>query len=590
MEDSFLADWDTVRTAHKQVLNSIEHRRLAWQDMPMVMETKRTSLARIQQSTATRRQAMASGMEGPLPDPCQDYQALKCMAEHGSDGVRVSHICAFCWRVNGNRHTHPESNCRKAKEAAKSKKAKRKPGKKQEQPLKQASSLFDGTPGDPQVVVVSNNLVVGVDSLSVSTDSEEEPVPVVMAAPPSHVINSPEDRDFVSNKVFNARDAHNYIIDGASHFIPDHNTRSDGPITPHLTRFPLCPGPGALDAASAMPPPRASVGFVHDSPDLAKIYDVVAASGVPNYRGARIPLSHGLNIAEWRKSEHLLEDRSLVDMLAFGFPVGYQAMDPPALGTRNHSSAVNNPLHVRKYLDVERSHQAIVGPFQEPPFQPWFRTNLVMTRPKQDSSDFRVILDMSYPPGDGVNAYIPSTALDGAEFKLRLPSPLDLAARMRECGRGCLLFKADLSRAYRQLRSDPVDWPLLGIHWGDEQFVDVSVPFGLRHEAVATVVKDESGAIMHPYIDDTAAASIPIEAHSHSLRLWTVLVLMPPPTSVSPPQLGCHGWEFSLTPLPCQWPLTPPRSERRPTSVRSSCAQTWSLIGACRFSSGRSST
>ena len=134
MEDSFLADWDIVRTAHKQVLNSIEHRRLAWADMPMVMETKRTALARIQQAAAARRQASASGVGGSLPDPCQDYQSLSCnlSAEHDHDGIKVSHICAFCWRVNGNRHTHPETNCRKAKEAAKAKKSKRKPGKKQE--------------------------------------------------------------------------------------------------------------------------------------------------------------------------------------------------------------------------------------------------------------------------------------------------------------------------------------------------------------------------------------------------------------------------------------------------------------------------
>ena len=353
-----------------------------------------------------------------------------------------------------------------------------------------------------------------------------------MVPDPVISLGNGSDEDFSHGKTFNVADVHTYFVDGASNLIPDHSTGSGNSHATQVPRFPSCPGPAALDAASAMPRPRASREFSRTNPDLARIYNTVAASGVPNYRGARIPLSHGLNVAEWRRCEHLLDDKSLVDMLAFGFPVGYQASEPPALGVRNHSSAVRNPLHVHKYLQVERSHQAIAGPFRAPPFRPWFRTNPVMTRPKRDSTDFRVILDMSYPPGDGVNAYIPASALDGAEFKLRLPSPLDLAYRMRQCGRGCLLFKADLSRAYRQLRSDPLDWPLLGIHWDEEDYVDVSVPFGLRHgasacqrttEAVARVVKEESGAIVHPYIDDTAAASIPLEAQAHYNNLLEVM-------------------------------------------------------------------
>ena len=145
---------------------------------------------------------------------------------------------------------------------------------------------------------------------------------------------------------------------------------------------------------------------------------------------------------------------------------------------------------------------------------------------------YEVILDLSFPDNESVNSAIPSECLDRAPFKLRLPLPGDLAALMRRHGPGCLLYKVDLSRAYRQLRSDPLDWPFLGISWQDQDYVDVSVPFGLRHgasacqrtmEAVSSIVKQESGADTEPYIDDTAGASVPDLAQEHYQALLDLM-------------------------------------------------------------------
>ena len=133
--------------------------------------------------------------------------------------------------------------------------------------------------------------------------------------------------------------------------------------------------------------------------------------------------------------------------------------------------------------------------------------------------------------GHSINSCIPAGRLDRASFKLRLPNPWDLAESI-QCGRGALLYKADLSRAYRQLRSCPRDWPLLMIKWKYEVFVDVAVPFGLRRgasacqrtmEAVAEMVKEEVGARLHPYIDDTSGAAVPEPAQSHYERLLSCI-------------------------------------------------------------------
>ena len=109
------------------------------------------------------------------------------------------------------------------------------------------------------------------------------------------------------------------------------------------------------------------------------------------------------------------------------------------------------------------------------------------------------------------------------------------------------MYKVDLSRAYRQLRSDPLDWPLLGIGWQGESYVDISVPFGLRQgasacqrttEAVVQIAGHEHGVEAEPYVDDTAGASVPHEADGHYGGLLRVMenlgLVAAPHKSVAP--------------------------------------------------------
>ena len=313
-------------------------------------------------------------------------------------------------------------------------------------------------------------------------------------------------------------------IDGATLFVPPHITSDSGTGCNRLSAFPVLPAEGALGADALLQRPRADSGFRALEPGLVKIYDAVVRVGVPNYRGARVPVPSALNIPAWRQAEHLLDDQSLVDCLEFGFPVGFMGNTPPATSIQNHTSARANPSHILDYLATEKGHDTMVGPFHAPPFSPWFRTNPAMTRPKRDSDKLRVILDVSYPQECSVNSHVPCGSLDGADFKLRLPTPSDLAALVRRLGKGCLMYKVDLSRAYRQLRSDPFDWPLLGIEWDDQFYMDTAVPFGLRHgasacqrttEAVVTLARIRHEAMAYPYIDDTAGAALPDRAMVH---------------------------------------------------------------------------
>ena len=61
----------------------------------------------------------------------------------------------------------------------------------------------------------------------------------------------------------------------------------------------------------------------------------------------------------------------------------------------------------------------------------------------------------------------------GEPVSLSHPTVDDIAESIVQLGPGCLLFKHDLKRAYRQLPVDPFDYLLLGYSWRDKLFFDV---------------------------------------------------------------------------------------------------------------------
>ena len=321
--------------------------------------------------------------------------------------------------------------------------------------------------------------------------------------------------------------------------------RVDSEEKNQLPRFPSCPGPGA--GKMRLQRPRAGEQLRRQFPGWARVYSQVRESATPNYRGVKIPLESGLNIEAWRKRAHLISDGSLIDMLQYGFPVGFEGEVRPKESLPNHGSAVKFPGDIRRFIDKECTLKAMIGPFKQAPFPGWDRVNPLMSRPKRDSVERRVILDLSYPEGQSVNSSIPGNKLDQAEFKMRLPNPWDLARGIMAVGKGARLYKVDLSLAYRQLRTCPLDWPLLTVRWDEETFIDTAVPFGLRHgasacqrttEAVSEVVAAEVGASTYPYVDDTSGVAVPVTAdihYAHLLECMGDLGLEAAPGKCTPP-------------------------------------------------------
>lgn len=305
--------------------------------------------------------------------------------------------------------------------------------------------------------------------------------------------------------------------------------------------------------------PREQLDAQHET--LLPIYNAVRASGTPNYRGARIPLPHGLRMETWR--EYFPHDVALCDFLEFGFPANYCAPHPPTPTFTHHNSALLHAAHVDHYIDTERSHNALVGPFSAAPFT-WIQTSPLMTREKRGSPHRRVILNLSAPTGQSVNAGIPRDCYLGAPFKLSLPTANSLKTQIIEAGRGCFLWSRDLSRGYRQLRTDPLDWPLLGIRWRGSYYFDCAIPFGLRfgakcmHETTSavTTLLNREGFPSLCYIDDIAGAHADANTAQHGFtraqQLLDDLGLREADEKATPPStsmtwLGVHFDTVAMT-------------------------------------------
>ena len=68
------------------------------------------------------------------------------------------------------------------------------------------------------------------------------------------------------------------------------------------------------------------------------------------------------------------------------------------------------------------------------------------------------------------------TSIWGSYFDLKYPSVDHIVDSLKELGTDALLYKIDISRAFRHLRIDPGDLDLLGLKH-DQYYVDEMLPY-----------------------------------------------------------------------------------------------------------------
>ena len=272
------------------------------------------------------------------------------------------------------------------------------------------------------------------------------------------------------------------------------------------------------------------IEFRNASQWLHDIHEAVRNTNKPNYQNARIAVPSGLQVPAWRQLIKDYDLKILAEYVEFGFPLGvdYQIFQFSSF-TKNHASALLRPQGVDKYFKVEKEKNLIYGPFKNSPFNQTHYSPL-MARDKPDGG-VRIIVDLSWPIGQSVNSCVATDIYDNIPFKLQYPTIDQVVQKIQEYGPTCLLYKVDLERAFRNLKVDPLYYPLLGLCWWNETFIDVSVPFGFKFGAAAcqmctdlvTFTLRKRGSWLINYLDDYIGVAPPALANSHFQALLNIL-------------------------------------------------------------------
>ena len=208
----------------------------------------------------------------------------------------------------------------------------------------------------------------------------------------------------------------------------------------------------------------------------------VAKYNSPNYLGTQIKVPSGFNVSSWKYILKHYDLKILGQYLEYGFPLNldYKVFQYNA-NINNHRSALENPRGVEKYFAMEVEKEAMAGPFDIKPFT---KTHFLalMARNKPDGG-VRVIIDLSWPIGQSVNSCIPDNMFENINFVLKYPSIDMIIQKIKDLGPKTLLFKIDLERVFRNLHMDPFDYPVLALCWNAKNYVDLSVPFGMKSGA-----------------------------------------------------------------------------------------------------------
>ena len=212
--------------------------------------------------------------------------------------------------------------------------------------------------------------------------------------------------------------------------------------------------------------------------DILELHSKIRQSQLPNFLGCCIPVKGQLHAHVWRKYLSDYWDKQLSDLIDFGFPIDFDRTCPLLSTDNNHSSAQQFPRDIEVYLNNELAYNAMYGPFTQKPIP--IHISPLMTREKSGSDNRRTIVDLSWPHGSSVNDGVAKNKYLQAYYYLSYPSVNHIVDYLKRLGPGSLIYKVDISRAFRHLRIDPGDLDLLGLHH-KFYYLDGSLAFGFRH-------------------------------------------------------------------------------------------------------------
>ena len=191
----------------------------------------------------------------------------------------------------------------------------------------------------------------------------------------------------------------------------------------------------------------------------------------------------------------------------------------------NLTSASIKPEVTQKLLDKEISAGRIAGPFPKPPFDT-MRINPIGLVPKKNPNEFRLIMDLSQPHGTSVNDFIPQS--ESAVSYPTIQTAIDVILDLHGQGKFPTLSKVDVKSAFRLLPLAPQCFPLTGLFFNGNYYVDKFLPMGASSSckiyqefsnAITSIAQHQFG-IQHiqSYLDDHLIISNGLASGTHDLN------------------------------------------------------------------------
>ena len=125
-------------------------------------------------------------------------------------------------------------------------------------------------------------------------------------------------------------------------------------------------------------------------------------------------------------------------------------------------------------IQAEIDAGRVQGPFNQPPL-PNLALSPIGLVPKKILGEFRLIHHLSYPARTSVNDGIPDSA--ATVVYTNIGAAIDVILQL---GRGCLMSKTDIEKAFRLIPIRNDEHHLLGFSFLGSFYYDTCLPMGLK--------------------------------------------------------------------------------------------------------------
>ena len=199
--------------------------------------------------------------------------------------------------------------------------------------------------------------------------------------------------------------------------------------------------------------------------------------------------------------------------LSEGFKIGFRGT--PLRSCRNNMPSVSHKAEAVDHFVREEVH---AGRLVQQLETAKVHVSPIGLVPKQGRPDsFRIIVDLSSPPGYSVN-----DGIDGGWCSLSYTTVSEAARLALSCGTGALMGKVDLKSAYRMVPVHPSDQHLLAIQWRGVTYCDQRLPFGLRSAPkVFNAVADALAWALTVRGVHSISFFVALRTHPYARRRWT---------------------------------------------------------------------